>query len=41
MKYQQVNFYQKNPYIKFKFKADAVGVKKGDKVTIAWTDLKR
>ena len=33
-------FLSKNPYIKFKFKADAVGVKKGDKVTIAWTDLK-
>ncbi len=33
-------FLSKNPYIKFKFKADAVGAKKGDKVEISWADLK-
>ena len=33
-------FLSKNPYIKFKFKADAYGVKKGDKVEITWVDLK-
>lgn len=33
-------FLSKNPYMKFKFNADAVGAKKGDKVEITWTDLK-
>ncbi len=31
-------FLSKDPYMKFKFKGD--GVKKGDKVTISWVDLK-
>ena len=33
-------FLSKNPYMKFKFNADAVGAKKGDKVEITWNDLK-
>jgi sulfur-oxidizing protein SoxZ len=33
-------FLSKNPYMKFKFNADAVGAKKGDKVEITWSDLK-
>ncbi len=31
-------FLSKDPYMKFKFKGD--DVKKGDKITIKWTDLK-
>lgn len=33
-------FLSKNPYMKFQFKADAVGAKKGDKIEFTWTDLK-
>lgn len=32
-------FLSKDPYMKFKFKAEE-GIKKGDKVKIVWTDLK-
>lgn len=32
-------FLSKNPYLKFKFNAEAVGVKKGDKIEITWVDL--
>ena len=40
MRFLQVNFYQKNPYMKFMFNADAVGAKKGDKIEFTWVDLK-
>ncbi|MGA1932575.1 thiosulfate oxidation carrier complex protein SoxZ [Arcobacter sp. YIC-464] len=33
-------FLSKNPYLKFKFKADAVGAKAGDEIVISWVDLK-
>jgi len=33
-------FLSKNPYMKFSFNADAVGVKKGDKLDFTWVDLK-
>lgn len=33
-------FLSKNPYMKFKFNAEAVGAKKGDKIEITWVDLK-
>lgn len=33
-------FLSKNPYVKFKFNAEAVGAKKGDKVEITWVDMK-
>ncbi|MGM0519878.1 MAG: thiosulfate oxidation carrier complex protein SoxZ [Campylobacterota bacterium] len=33
-------FLSKNPYIKFQFKADAYGVKKGDEIETTWVDLK-
>ncbi|RXJ78846.1 thiosulfate oxidation carrier complex protein SoxZ [Arcobacter sp. F155] len=33
-------FLSKNPYMKFKFNADAVGAKKGDKLVFTWVDLK-
>jgi len=33
-------FLSKNPLIKFKFKASAVGAKDGDKVEVSWVDLK-
>jgi sulfur-oxidizing protein SoxZ len=33
-------FLSKNPYMKFAFKADVVGSKKGDKIEFTWVDLK-
>jgi sulfur-oxidizing protein SoxZ len=33
-------YLSKNPYIKFKFNADAIGAKKGDKLEFSWTDTK-
>ena len=33
-------FLSKNPYMKFLFKADAVGAKKGDMLEFSWVDLK-
>ncbi|RXJ97541.1 MULTISPECIES: thiosulfate oxidation carrier complex protein SoxZ [Arcobacteraceae] len=33
-------FLSKNPYMKFSFNADAVGVKKGDELVFTWVDLK-
>ena len=33
-------FLSKNPYFKFQFKADEVGVKKGDKLEFTWVDMK-
>lgn len=33
-------FLSKNPYMKFKFKADELGIKKGDKLEFTWVDLK-
>ena len=36
MKHQLVNFYQKDPYMKFSFKGGNVG----DELEITWKDLK-
>lgn len=33
-------FLSKNPYFKFAFKADELGIKKGDKLSFSWVDLK-
>ena len=33
-------FLSKNPYMKFKFNAEAAGAKKGDKIEITWVDVK-
>ncbi len=33
-------FLSKNPYMKFKFNAEVVGAKKGDKLELTWVDLK-
>lgn len=33
-------FLSKNPYMKFSFNADAIGVKAGDMLEFTWVDLK-
>ncbi len=33
-------FLSKNPYFKFAFNADELGIKKGDKISFSWVDLK-